>query len=57
MVDGDLATLLSFIFVMFLPAYGYLLAIHGSVSGLRERLNGVELRVKCLEAKKYVYDD
>ena len=53
----DETTTLSLIFVMFLPAYGYLLAIHGSVSGLREKLNGIELRVKCLEAKKHVCDD
>ena len=53
----DETTTLSLIFVMFLPAYGYLLAIHGSVSGVREKLNGIELRVKRLEAEKYVCDD
>lgn len=50
MVDSEV--LISAIFVLFLPAYGYLLTINGKLGGLIEKVNGHETRITHLERFK-----
>jgi len=49
MVTGDTDIILGMIFVLFLPAYGYLLAIHGEMSAVCEKTIGLQERIEKIE--------
>lgn len=52
------ATLLSATVLLFLPAYGYLMTIHSELSGIIQRVEGIDYRLRRIEGgEKHVYDD
>lgn len=59
-VESGMDVILSMIFILFLPVYGYLIKIQSDVSATCERIEAIDYRVRRLEkteVMKHVSDD